>query len=115
MDSNNKREQWKQAEKLTKAYLESKWYKIIGQNFCIRWGEIDIIWEKWNIRVFVEVKAVEQTQDLHNYITAKKIATLLRTIDFFNLRNYTDKLLRLDVVFVKDNDIIHHYENVTNN
>ncbi|HCB51056.1 TPA: hypothetical protein DEP21_00445 [Patescibacteria group bacterium] len=73
-----------------------------------------MIVEDNNSRIFVEVKDVDNTQDLHNYISPKKISTILKTILFFNQRHPTEKQLRVDLVFVKQNTILHHYENITN-
>lgn len=111
----NKRKRWYQAENITKNYLIEQWYKIIHQNYTIRWWELDIIAEKENNRIFIEVKEVEQTNDLHNYISTKKLQTIYKTIQFFNHEYPTNKQLRIDLVFVKENDILHHYENISNN
>ena len=111
----NKRKRWYQAENIVKQYLIDNWYKILHQNYTIRWWELDIISEKDNNRVFIEVKEVEQTNDLHNYISTKKLQTIYKTIQFFNQEYPTNKQLRIDLVFVKQNLIIHHYENISNN
>jgi putative endonuclease len=39
----NSKEIGNYGEKITAFYLEKKGYKIIGRNYCIRGGEIDII------------------------------------------------------------------------
>lgn len=111
----NTRKKWQEAELLTKNYLTAKGYQIIDQNYTIRWGELDIIAEKKDIRIFIEVKEVDHILDLHDYITSKKIATLTKTIGHFNQEYPTKKQLRIDLVFVKQNNILHHYENITNN
>ncbi|MDD3262652.1 MAG: YraN family protein [Candidatus Absconditabacteria bacterium] len=111
----NKRKRGYQAENIVKQYLIDNGYKILHQNYTIRGGELDIISEKDNNRVFIEVKEVEQTKDLHNYISTKKLQTIYKTIQFFNQEYPTNKQLRIDLVFVKQNLIIHHYENISNN
>lgn len=111
----NKRKRWYQAEHIAKEYFIKQWYKILHQNYTIRWWELDIIAEKENNRIFIEVKEVEQTNDLHNYISTKKLQTIYKTIQFFNQEYPTNKQLRIDLVFVKQNLIIHHYENISNN
>ena len=45
------------AEGLAAKFLEQRNYKILDHNFRRPWGEIDVIAEKDNILVFVEVKA----------------------------------------------------------
>jgi len=47
--------QW--SENYVAQYLKSKDYIIIGHNYRKKWGEIDIIAEKKEILIFVEVKA----------------------------------------------------------
>ena len=111
----NKRAIWYKAEEAVKNYLIDEWYQIIHQNYTIRWWEVDIVAEKDNDRIFVEVKEVRQTHDLHDYITPKKIQTLYRTIEHFNLEFPSKKNLRIDLVFTKDNNIIHYYQNISNN
>jgi putative endonuclease len=46
----------KLGEKIARAYLEKKGYKIIEQNWGTKRGEIDIIAEKRGCLVFVEVR-----------------------------------------------------------
>ena len=110
-----RKEKGREAEQLVAAYLVNQGYVIIDQNYTIRWWELDLIAEKWNIRTFVEVKAVDHTEDLLDYITPHKKSSLLRTISDFNYRHPTQKELSLDLVFVKQNSILHHYTNITNN
>lgn len=43
-------------EKIAQGYLINKEYKILGTNFYTRNGEIDIIAQKDNCIIFVEVK-----------------------------------------------------------
>jgi Holliday junction resolvase-like predicted endonuclease len=111
----NKRKRWYQAENITKNYLIENWYKILHQNYTIRWWELDIVAEKENNRIFIEVKEVDQTNDLHDYISKKKLQTIYKTINFFNHEYPSNKQLRIDLVFVKENNIIHHYKNISNN
>ena len=110
-----RKEKGREAEHLVAEYLVNQGYSIIDQNYTIRGWELDIIAEKWNIRTFVEVKSVDHTEDLLDYITPHKKSSLLRTINDFNYRHPTQKELSLDLVFVKQNSILHHYRNITNN
>lgn len=111
----NKRKRWYQAEHIVKEYLLKQWYKILHQNYTIRWWELDIVAEKENNRIFIEVKEVNNTEDLHNYISKKKIQTIIKTLQFFNNEYPTNKQLRIDLVFIKENTILHHYQNISNN
>ena len=111
----NKRKRWYEAEHIAKLYFINQGYKILHQNYTIRWWELDIVAEKENTRIFIEVKEVDQTDDLYNYISSKKIQTLYKTIQVFNYEYPTNKQLRIDLVFIKENNILHHYENISNN
>jgi len=64
----------------------------------------------------IEVKTVNDIEELDNYITPKKIWFLQRTLENF-LQNIDEKRIeniRMDVVFVKNNKILEIYEDVTN-
>lgn len=45
------------AERIAEDFLKKKDYRIIGRNYRKPWGEIDLIAEKDNVVIFVEVKA----------------------------------------------------------
>jgi Holliday junction resolvase-like predicted endonuclease len=100
-------------ELATKHYLDL-WYTLLKRNYTIRWGEIDIIFGKWDILLFVEVKVINNTEEIDGYVSKKKIATLLKTIDYYLLGYPPETEISLDVVFVKGNRILEIYENVTN-
>ncbi len=65
-------------EELAAQYYKKLGYKIIGKNFRTRQGEIDIIAQKQNLIVFVEVKAraqnsIAQPCEFVDYKKQKKI------------------------------------------
>lgn len=105
----------KEAEQLVADYFVNLGYLLIDQNYTIRGGEIDLIVERWNIRTFIEVKCVNHTEDLINYVTPKKIETIKKTIQHYNHKHPSTKNISLDLVFVKGNTIIQHCSNITNN
>lgn len=47
-------------ESLVCKYFENKGYKIIERNYTKKWGEIDIVCEKYKKLYFVEVKSVSR-------------------------------------------------------
>jgi putative endonuclease len=53
----------KLGEKLACQYLEKNGYKIIQQNYWEKWGEIDIVCQKKNKTIFVEVKTMRATEE----------------------------------------------------
>lgn len=98
---------------VTKRYLDL-WYTLLERNYTIHGGEIDIILSKWDNLFFVEVKVVNHTEEIDEYVSKKKIATLQKTIDYYLMRYPDEKEISLDVAFVKGNSILEIYENVTN-
>ena len=62
--------------------------------------------------IFVEVKVVNYVDNLHDYITPKKLHTLKHTIDTYLWKYPTQKVVRVDIVFVKDNRIITIVKNI---
>jgi Holliday junction resolvase-like predicted endonuclease len=75
---------------------------------------LDLVFEKDNILTFVEVKVVDHIDELHDYVTPKKLGHLRHTIEYYLLKHPTDKEYVLDVVFVKNGSIQDIYTNVTN-
>lgn len=112
--SNYLKEKWKAAEQVIAHHYTQSGYKILHTNYTIRGGELDIVAENADEMIFIEVKAVDRTNDLHEYITPTKLSALQRTIENY-LRHYpTQKPFRLDIAFVKENSILCIYKNVTN-
>jgi Holliday junction resolvase-like predicted endonuclease len=60
----------------------------------------------------VEVKVVNYIENLHDYITPKKLQKLKHTIETYLWKYPTKKIVRIDVVFVKDNKIIEIFKNI---
>lgn len=46
----------KRGENIAQNYLKKQFYKIIGKNYRIRGGEIDLIAKKQQLHIFIEVK-----------------------------------------------------------
>lgn len=98
----NKRKVGRIIEVLAVRYLLQKGYKIIHQNWTCRWGELDIVAEKDNLVIFVEVR---YRQFLNNMLTEEIVSfykkkSLQRTINIYLSKNLVDKAWRLDFLFV---------------
>ena len=111
-----KKQLWYKNEELAKQHYIHNWYELIKWNYTIQWWEIDLLMKKWWELVVIEVKTVNDIEDLDNYVTPKKIWFLQRTLE-----NYLQDIdeswienIRMDVVFVKNNQILEIYEDVTN-
>ena len=74
-------------EEKVKKLLTLKGFKIIGENFRSRWGEIDLIALKGKNLFVIEVKGGKDLKELYGRIDCKKIQRLVKTFYHFLLRN----------------------------
>jgi Holliday junction resolvase-like predicted endonuclease len=112
----NKKQIWYKNEELVKEYYTTNWYELIKWNYTIQWWEIDLLMKRWWELVVIEVKTVNDIDELDNYITQKKIWFLQRTLENYlqNIDESWIENIRMDVVFVKNNQILEIYKDVTN-
>ena len=105
-------------EKLAALFLMKKCYEIKSMNeYCAPYGELDLIAEKNDEIVFVEVKTVskEQLGSPELKIDAEKISKLEKAIDSYLMKNDITKDIRLDIITVflrKGRPIINHYKGI---
>jgi putative endonuclease len=114
----SRKEKGKQAEEIAEKYLISKGYKVLAKNYRTRFGEIDLIVQKGNTLVFVEVKSNFSGKD--DFLPEEKVDLLkrekiLRTAELYLLKNFKNlskiKEMRLDVVVVRmPGAEVRHYE-----
>jgi putative endonuclease len=80
-------------EKLAAGYLKKQHYKIIQTNFRFREGEIDIVAEKKNVIVFVEVRTKTTAgfgtpeESVTNLKKQKLINSALHYLQLYNMSN----------------------------
>jgi len=103
-----------EGEAIVAEYYQNNWYTLLETKYTIQWWELDLIFKKNDILTFVEVKVVNHTNDLHDYVTPKKLGHVKHTINYYLLEHPTLMEHILDIVFVRDNSIFEVYENVTN-
>lgn len=103
---------WYLAEQLVRDDYIQKWWKLLEENWTIRGWEIDLIMQSLDEIVFVEVKLVNHMDDLHNYMTYRKLRTFHKTIATYQHRVGIPKWysMRVDVVFVKDTTILYVFD-----
>lgn len=100
-------------EDLSAAFLKKNGYKILCRNYRNKIGEIDIIAEKKNCIIFVEVKARSSAMFglPSEAVDDKKQAKIRRVAEVFMLdKKYQNKEVCFDVIEVLD-DEINHIEN----
>ena len=90
-------------EKIVQGYLVNKGYKIIETNYYTKRGEIDIICQKDNYIIFVEVKTRTNLKFgtpamAVNYTKRKHIKDVAKMYLYFNKLNGSE--IRFDVVEV---------------
>jgi putative endonuclease len=109
----------RRGEQIAKEYLEKKGYKIVEQNYRTRYGEIDLVAEKKNELVLVEVRtkigdsfgAPEET------INLKKLRKLRSNALAYARNRQWSGRIRVDavgIVLKKDYSVerLNHYENI---
>lgn len=83
-------------------YLKKKGYRIVEKNFSCRFGEVDIIAQKGECLIFVEVKL--RKDDSHGqareFVTAQKQQRILRTAETYLAMTLEELQPRFDVVEV---------------
>lgn len=102
----------KKAENKACEYLESQKYKIIAKNYKTKLGEIDILAEKNNVLVAVEVKYRKDEDNLPYVIFPKQMERIQNALLLFqqNKKEYNDYYLRFDAILISKNNL-NHIEN----
>ncbi len=102
------------AEELAADFLVNAHYKILARNFRYLKAEIDIIAEKDDCIVIVEVKArhTDAFLEPQEAVNKKKIKLLISAANYFIEENSIDKEVRFDIISVLPNKQktleIHH-------
>jgi putative endonuclease len=95
-----------QAEHFVAQELERKGFVIVARNYKKFYGEIDVIAQKKELLVFVEVKVrrsgIEYMAELVPYSKQHKIGLVART--YITQFQITDKICRFDVALVVADD-----------
>lgn len=111
-DTHYKKTAGYEGEDIAQSLYESHGYVCKEKNFTIRWGEIDLIMENNVNIIFVECKVVNYIDNLHDYITPKKLAAIKNAVDTYIWKFPTQKIVRIDIVFIKDKQVIEIYKNI---
>lgn len=109
-----KKELGRQGEEIAARYLQKKGYRLLDRNYYTRFGELDVICEKNQELVFVEVKA--RTSIKYGFpeesITAKKKEHLRKAaLIYIDSLNRPFRGMRFDVITIlmeKDDKKINH-------
>ncbi len=105
----------KKGEKLAVDFLVEKGYDILEKNYRYLKSEIDIIAQKQDVIVVVEVKT-RSTPEFGNpqdFVKPKQIQSLVKTIDHYIASNDLDVEVRFDIIAIIKNKLgtkIEHLE-----
>lgn len=99
-------------EERAASFLERKGIRIIERNVRCPRGEIDLVaLDEGETIVFIEVKnwSVYGMENLQYSIDMGKQRRIIETAKFFlaSHREYNNKIIRFDVIFVSPVDIVH--------
>lgn len=102
-------------EKMALEYLIKNSYSIIEKNWRFQKAEIDIIAQKKEVLVCVEVKtrAIDVFGDPQEFVDAKKIKLLLKAMNHYVEYNDLDVEVRFDVIAIIHNKYqtkLEHFE-----
>ncbi len=105
------------AEEIAQNFFEKKGYKLLEKNFRIKLGEIDLIFEKRNVIVFIEVKARTCNKyGLPQEAVTPKKQEQIRKVALAYLqklkKDYNE--IRFDVIAITVKDGIPQIEHISN-
>ncbi|KAB8155894.1 YraN family protein [Kordia sp. TARA_039_SRF] len=91
-----------EGEKLAVSHLTKKGYTILETNYRFQKAEVDIIAQKAQTLVVVEVKT-RTSADFGNpeeFVSKKKIQLLVKAVDYYITENDLDVEVRFDVIAI---------------
>ena len=103
-----------EAESLVIQYFESLDFCVISQRYKTKFGEIDLILNKNNQIIFVEVKARSRKTTIEEIITKKQLDRNYAAAEFFlsEFPQYSTHDCQFDLMIVYKKKIISHIENI---
>ena len=115
--SDNRKKTGNAGENQATEYLLNKGYQLVERNFRTNQGEIDIIVEKENFIVFVEVKTLPKgnLEFLSHVLDSRKQKRIIKTAKRFLAinRQYSNSYIRFDVIVLDMPGLpqVYHIEN----
>lgn len=102
-------------EELAAQHLLVKGYKILVRNYIYEHAEVDIIAQKDNLAVCVEVKTRNSDffGDPQSFVTPGKIKQIVKVMNAYLEENDIELETRFDIIAVlknKTTELISHYE-----
>lgn len=93
---NTRQQLGKQGERIATRYLQEHGYIILEKNYRCAFGEIDVIAQKDNLYVFVEVKTrYSKKYGLPQAAVNKKKRVTLQKVGWFYLKSHAQKNVKI--------------------
>ncbi len=106
----NMRERGDRGEAQAAAFLEGQGCIILERNYCIRGGEVDIIFRDGETVVFCEVKTRTQGRfgsPAEAVVTSKQRRICRAALDYAYRKNCIDESMRFDIIEIVSDKINH--------
>jgi putative endonuclease len=89
-------------EDLAARFLEAKGYQIISRNYRYRRAEIDLIAQKDQLLIFVEVKTRESNTfgNPEDFVGSKKAALVIEAADYYVHQHNWQGNIRFDIIAI---------------
>lgn len=106
----------KQGEQLATNLLLEKGYEILERNFIFQKAEIDIIAQKGNELIIVEVKTRNSAffGDPQDFVSPSKIKLLVKAANEYVISNNLEVEVRFDIISVIKNKHVQQLEHFEN-
>jgi putative endonuclease len=100
LSESNQRKLGQAGEKIARTWLETRGYDYVAANVYTRQGELDLIMQKENTLVFVEVKLRRSVKQGHplEALTPRKKQHLLQAAHYYLLKHPHAGPIRFDAV-----------------
>ncbi|UTD15515.1 YraN family protein [Tenacibaculum mesophilum] len=106
----------KKGEQLAIDYLVKNGYTIVEKNYCFQKAEVDIIAQKKDVLVVIEVKTRSTSYfgNPQDFVNSKKIKLLVTAIDNYVNERGLDVEVQFDIIAIikqQNKFVIEHIEN----
>lgn len=96
-------------ERIAENFIKSKGYKIVMKNYRCKLGEIDLIAERGNLLVFIEVKTRSNDKFGKGFeaVNFKKIDKIRKVATLYLMQNNLEREVRFDVISIDNRKVTH--------
>ena len=96
------------AENITVEYFKSLGFEVLARRYKTKYGEIDLIVQKNQSIIFVEVKARNKNLAVENLISKRQVLRIYSSAEFFlsEFSKYQSYECRIDLIGILKNNIV---------